>query len=196
MGFAPTPSRTGTRHAAGFTFIEMMVVIAIMSLMTALVVANLDGITARATLSRSARDLGNRLVFLRDLAVVQGREMSLEIDVANARWREIDRPSPQEVPDEKDRDEFTFYSAWTRAGSGVFLEGIALGREGMDVNDVFTVTYTEKGELFPSGFVAYFQHEELIETEAISVEVSGLTGTVSYHRGMIEAEEVREEHDF
>ena len=64
------------------------------------------------------------------------------------------------------------------------------------MGDVFELTFSPSGELFPSGFVAYLSHENLPEEDGISIEISGLTGIVSYHRGKIEAEEVREEHDF
>jgi len=184
-----------TRREPGFTFIEMMVVIFVIGLMSALVVTNLDGITARSALSQEGRDLGNRLLFLRDLAIVQGREMTLEIDVENQRWRDIDRPGRNEVPDEDDREELTFYGPWFELRHGIVLEEIAFGRTA-ELDDLITITISPKGEMFPSGFVAYLMHENMAAEDGLSVEVSGLTGTVSYHRGHVEAEEIREEHDF
>jgi len=187
------------RPDGGFTFVEMMVVIFVMSLLSAMVVVRLDSFTARTELSRAGRDLGNKLLFLRDLAIVQSREMALEIDLDNQRWREVDRPSPTEIPDADTREEETFYGNWFDLGvefGDVVLEEIAFGRGDAEVGDVFEVVFSEKGELFPSGFVAYLRHENLPPDDGLSVEVSGLTGIVSYHRGRIEAEEVREEHDF
>ncbi len=180
----------------GFTFIEMMVVIFVLSLTAALVVTNLDGITARAELSAAGRDLGNKLVFLRDLSIVQGREISLEIDIENARWREIDRPSAADIPDRDDREEETFYASWHELPLGLIVDEVAFGKGDVETGKTLEVTFSPRGELFPSGFVVYLRHDELGEDDGLSVEVSGLTGIVSYYRGRIEAEEVREGHDF
>ena len=86
------------RRQRGFTFIELMVVIFIMGLMSALVIVNMEGMTSRSSLSAEARDLGNRLLMLKDIAVIQGREMQLEVDMDGQRWREVDTPSPNELP--------------------------------------------------------------------------------------------------
>ena len=155
----------------------------------------MDGFTARSTLSAAARDLGNRLTFLRDIAIVQGRPMTLEIDFKEQGWRWIDRPSDTEVPDPDQREEDTFYGVFYELADGVVLEEIAFGREDTDSADSFELTFTPSGELFPSGFVVFLSHEQLPTEDGVSVEISGLTGIVSYHRGQIEAEEVREEHD-
>jgi len=182
--------------ARGFTFVEMMVVIFVLSLTAALVVVNLDGITARSELSATGRDLGNKLLFLRDLSIVQGRELALEIDFADQRWREVDRPSPSDVPDERDREDETFYGSWYDVPRGVVLEELSFGRGDTESHDSVEVSFSAQGELFPSGFVAYLRHDQLPEDDGLSVEISGLTGIVSYHRGRIQAEEVREESDF
>ena len=184
------------RAVRGFTFVEMLVVIFVLSLMAALVVTNLDGVTARSELSRAGRDLGNKLLFLRDLAIVQGRELSLEIDIDNGRWREIDRPSVVEVPDEDDRAEQTFEAPWFEPSPDVTIEQLAFGKADVETGRTIEVTFTETGELFPSGFVVYLRHARLPPDDGLSVEVSGLTGIVAYHRGRVEAEEVREDHDF
>ena len=192
-GLAHAPRRR--RRAAGFTFIEMMVVIFIIGLMSALAVTNMGHLTARSTLSSEAHGLGNALLFLRDIALVQGRPMTLEIEVENQRWREIDRPGAAEFPDPDEREEHTFYGPWVTMEGGVVLDEITFGRSDFG-NDHVLITFTEKGELFPSGFVAYFRHEDINEDDGISVEIAGLTGSVTYHRGRVEAEEVREASDF
>jgi len=183
-------------HARGFTFIEMMVVVFVMSLTTALVMVNLEGMTARSELSAAGRDLGNKMIFLHDLAIVQGRELTLEVDIENQRWREVDRPSPTDVPDDDEREEDTFYASWYTLPRGVVIEEIAFGRADTESRDVVEFTFSATGELFPSGFVAYLRHDQVPADDGLSVEVSGLTGIVAYHRGRMEAEEVREEHDF
>ena len=58
----------------GFTFIELMIVIAILGLLATVVVANLEGLTDDSSLSSSARELGNTILGVRDLATTQARE--------------------------------------------------------------------------------------------------------------------------
>jgi prepilin-type N-terminal cleavage/methylation domain-containing protein len=182
----------------GFTFVEMLVVLFVLSLMTAMVVVNLDGITARSELSAAGRDLGNKMVFLRDLSLMHSSEYTLEVDLDGQRWRSYWNPTETDIPDEDERREAVEPDDldWYELRRGITIEEIAFGRSDTETGDVVALTFSEKGELFPSGFVAYLRHESLGDDDGLSVEVSGLTGIVSYHRGRIEAEEVREENDF
>ncbi len=188
--------RSGRQGERGFTFIELMVVITIVALMATLVVTRMDDLSSKSRMSSSARQFGNEILRLREIAAAQAREMYLEIDLPKQRWRVIDVPSVNEVPDERDREELTVEHAWLRVPEGVKLVEIAYSRNEKITDDVVMLTFTERGELSPSGFVAFFSREEEEDEKGLSVEVSGLTGLVAYHSGRIEAEEVREEDDF
>jgi hypothetical protein len=116
--------------------------------------------------------------------------------VDNQRWRIIDQPSVTDVPDAKDREEKTFYGGWTIPPQGVRIVDIAFSATDVDRSGTTIVTFHGDGEVEPSGFVAFLNHESLPEDEGMSVEVSGLTGLVAYHDGHFKAEEIRKAEDF
>jgi type II secretion system protein H len=181
---------------AGFTFIELMVVIAILALLASIVVVNLDGISAPTKVRGAAREIGNQVLQLKEASALHGRDLSLEIDIENQRWRIIDRPSVTDVPDARDREEKTFYGDWTIPPQGVRIVDVAFSATDVDRSGTTIVTFHGDGELEPSGFVAFVNHESLTEEEGMSVEVSGLTGLVAYHEGHFKAEEIRKAEDF
>jgi Tfp pilus assembly protein FimT len=174
----------------------MMIVIAILGLLSTVVVANLDGLTDDSSLSGAARELGNTILGVRDLATTQARELTLEIDVENQRWRVVDVPSPAEVPDPRQREEETWVQEWQVPARGVILDSLEFSQKDVSRRGVVTITFDAEGQISPAGFVVYFRHENLPEDEGVSVEVTGLTGLVDYAKGRIHSEEVREADDF
>lgn len=189
------PERRRAR-AAGFTFLELMAVIALVGLLASIVVANLDGLTDRSSLNASARALGNTILTIRDTAALQGREVFVEIDVEKQRWRIVDPPSPTDVPDPDDREEATWYGPWQAPGDGVVLDNVAFSRNDVERRGVIEIGFDADGQLVPAGFIAYLRHENLPEDDGVSVEVTGLTGLVDYARGPRRSEEVRDPDDF
>jgi prepilin-type N-terminal cleavage/methylation domain-containing protein len=180
----------------GFTFIEMMIVIAILSLLASVVVVNLDNISAPTKVRGAARAVGNQVAELKQMAALHDRWMSLEFDLEAQRWRVIDAPTDRQVPDERDREELTFYSPWETLPGGVRIESVAFSDTDVERDGGLVITFGGDGEVSPSGFVVFFVHENLTEDEGMSVEVSGLTGLVHYHHGRFEAEEIRRADDF
>lgn len=189
-------TRPARRPAAGFTFIELMVVIAILALIASIVVVNLDGISAPTKLRGCARAIGNQLLELKEMAALKDRAMSMEIDLEHQRWRIIDSPSAADIPDARDREAATFVGEWDVPPPGVRIHEISFSSTDVDQNGTRIITFQGDGEVGPSGFVAYLKHDALTEDEGMSVEISGLTGLVSYHDGHFKAEEIRRPEDF
>jgi type II secretory pathway pseudopilin PulG len=173
-----------------------MVVITVIGLMSAIVVANLDGLTDRSSLNATARQMGNQLLALRDQAALQGRELFLEVDVDKQRWRVVDVPSPTDVPDPEERERATFEGTWQTPPDGVVLDTLEFARTDVNRRGVVVVSFDAEGQLSPAGFVAYFRHVSLPDDDGVSLEVTGLTGAVDYARGRRRSEEVREADDF
>jgi general secretion pathway protein H len=82
-------SRTGNNSAAqrGFTLIEVLVVIGVLALVTALVLPLLSGTQAKADVEASARDLAAALRTTRSAAMTHGRSEALILDTANGAFR-------------------------------------------------------------------------------------------------------------
>ncbi len=190
------PARPVRRPAAGFTFIEMLVVIAIISLLASIVVVNLDGISAPTKLRGAARAIGNQVLYLKEMAGLKQRPLSIEFDVENQRYRVIDEPSETDVPDPAEREEATWIGDWEEFPSGVRLEELAFSATDIERGSSTLITFGGDGDVSPSGFVAFLKTEGGRDDEGISVEVSGLTGLVAYHTGHMKAEEIRRAEDF
>lgn len=87
------------RTRAGFTLIEMVVVLAILSVMLLLIVGQgppvTHGLTARAT----AAELAASLREARSRAIVENRPVSLIVDLSERHYRIGDRPAIALPPD-------------------------------------------------------------------------------------------------
>ena len=174
----------------------MLVVIAILSLVASIVVMNLDGISAPTKLRGAARQFGNLVEQLKEMAALKNRPLSIEFDVENQRYRIIDAPSELDVPNPKDREEATWIGEWEEFARGVKLEELSFSSTDVERGSSTLITFGGDGEVTPSGFVAFLRTEEGREEDGISVEVSGLTGLVAYHQGHFKAEEIRRAEDF
>jgi prepilin-type N-terminal cleavage/methylation domain-containing protein len=181
---------------SGFTFIEMMIVVAILSLLASIVVVNLDGISAPTRLRGAARAIGNQVSELRDMAALRNRLMSIEFDLENQRWRVIDAPTENDVPDSQDRDEDTFTGSWDPMPPGVRMKELSFSSTDVEQGGTTVITFNGDGEVVPSGFVVFLTGDRMPEEDGMSVEVSGLTGLVAYHSGHFKAEEIRRAEDF
>jgi prepilin-type N-terminal cleavage/methylation domain-containing protein len=190
------PSRRRCAAERGFTFIELLVVIAILALLASIVVVNLDGMTAPTKLRGAARTIGNEILGWKQIAALRNRPISIEFDVANQRWRVIDAPSTTEVPNARDREEATYYGDWETPPSDVRLREVAFSSTDVERSGTTIITFEGDGEVYPSGFVAYLTHDRLNDDAGVSIEVSGITGLVSYHDGHTRSEEVRPPEDF
>jgi type II secretion system protein H len=184
------------RRDRGFTFIELMIVIAILALLASVVVVNLDGISAPTKLRGAARRIGNEILQLKDMAALKNRPLSIEFDLEKQRSRVIDRPSETDVPDPREREEETFYGEWESPPSGVRLKDLSFSADDVDRGGTVVITFLGDGEVSPSGFVVFLAHDRLPEEQGMSVEVAGLTGLVTYHKGRFAAEEIRKPEDF
>ncbi len=191
MREAAARSRSG-----GFTFLELMVVIAILGLLASLVTANLDGITASSRLDGAARSFGNLVMTMHDVATLRQHDLTLEIDGENQRYRTVEVPSATDVPDQRDREEQTIWGDWTTMPQGILLREVAFSATDVERGATVNVTFAATGELTPSGFVVFFARDGAPDEDGVSVEVSGLTGLVAYHRGRFQAEEIRRAEDF
>ena len=86
------------RRQSGFSLIEILVVLVLISLLFGLVggsiYRNLDSVKIR----RSGKEVLNGLRYVRAQSIVTHEEQFLEVDLENRTWQAADR-APQELPD-------------------------------------------------------------------------------------------------
>ncbi|HZR83061.1 MAG TPA: GspH/FimT family pseudopilin [Candidatus Binatia bacterium] len=72
-------------HGAGFTLLEMMLALFVAGLLVALIVPRL-GVLRGAALESSARQVANRIRFLREEAALRGQYVRFEVDPESGRY--------------------------------------------------------------------------------------------------------------
>ena len=93
-------SRTDDRYAPqhGFTLLEILVVLAIAGLITALALPMMTGSQARADTRAAAREIAAALRMTRVLAMTDGATEAFQIDTAKGTFRAGSTGSPRRVP--------------------------------------------------------------------------------------------------
>ena len=93
-------SRTDPRYALerGFTLIEILVVLAIAGLITALALPVMTGSQAKADARAAAREIAAGLRTTRNLAMTAGKPQAFLIDTATGTFRAGANGSPRRVP--------------------------------------------------------------------------------------------------
>ena len=82
---------------SGFTLIEVVVVLGVLALVTALVLPMMTGTQAKADIQSSARDLAAALRVTRNLAMTHGRAEALVVDTASGAFRAGASAAPRRV---------------------------------------------------------------------------------------------------
>jgi general secretion pathway protein H len=92
-------SRTGKASAAqhGFTLIEVVVVLGVLALITALVLPMMSGTQSKADIQSSARDLAAGLRLTRNLAMTHGHTEAFVVDTTSGAFRAGSLAAPRRV---------------------------------------------------------------------------------------------------
>jgi general secretion pathway protein H len=87
VGSDLTLARGGRARAAGFTLIEIIIVLTLAALLLALVPPRLSGALAAAEIRSAARELASALRYARSRAVTRHAEVLLTLDTERRRYR-------------------------------------------------------------------------------------------------------------
>jgi len=176
----------------GFTFVELMVVLTILSFAFAYAVIHLDGATGPARLSSSAREVGSAVEFLRGHAIQSSRPLELHVDIDKGEWRCVMPPRPSESEVERSGEEEVLVTDPVALPKWIRFEGIQLDSQEVRSSGTLVITFSPLGEVTPNGFMIRLVSEEIAdEAEArFSIEVNGLTGEVSYLPGQAPFDQV------
>lgn len=93
-------SRTGSAHPSqrGFTLIEVVVVLSILALITAMALPLLAGAGSKADTRAAAREIAAAMRLTRDLAMTRGHPEAFVIDAASGAFRAGSTSTPQRIP--------------------------------------------------------------------------------------------------
>ena len=79
---SPPLNRPGPgRGRAGFTLMELIIVLAVLVVATGFVLINIDGMTAAGRLRKAGRDLAGQLKFARGFAIIAGKPVYVYYDL-------------------------------------------------------------------------------------------------------------------
>ncbi|MGH7036280.1 MAG: GspH/FimT family pseudopilin [Stellaceae bacterium] len=125
-------SRTGRDAAAqrGFTLIELVVVLAILALVTAMALPFLAGAGKKADARLATREIAAGLRLTRNLAMVRGRAEAFFIDTATGAFRAGSTATPQRLPGDVRLVLFTTAGEQRSASAGsirFFADGSSTG---------------------------------------------------------------------
>jgi prepilin-type N-terminal cleavage/methylation domain-containing protein len=176
------------RRAAGFTLIEIMVVLLILSSLIGLAATNMQRMMPSSATESGARQLLGLLDLARTQAISRGYAYEVQIDLEEQRYR-ILTPFDRGGNPSADPEDRTGLQ-WNRLPEGVLLEAV-LDEAGLrQERGLARVTFRPSGE--SHDFWAYLTHEAGEDAYRVTVRVLGLTGLASLMAGEQSPPEVRE----
>jgi len=181
-----------SRSRAGFTLVELMVVIVVLGLMATVTSMNWKKIVPREQINAAVRDLSNAINGTRSEAIARNSEYRLLYDLDNQRyWVEtpfkktgglaMPRVLGEEDPEEGNRalvDETDFTD-------GVRLVSVTIDDEEYTDGTVF-VRFSPQGSSSAHTIVLFHEPTNLTH----SIEVLALTGLIRFHDGVFKRPEV------
>jgi prepilin-type N-terminal cleavage/methylation domain-containing protein len=182
---------------AGFTFIELMAVLILASIALVYVVLNLDGLTSESRLAAAGRQLGSTVSWIRGEAAAQARDLIIEFDLDNARYRIVVPPRPG-LHRSRAQEEWDVLS-WTLLPDAVRITDMEFpayktnrAREDVVTRGVRSVRFAANGTT--QTFLVHLESSEILDREykMFSIEVNGFTGAVTAEHGRREFAATRE----
>ena len=191
-------NRFRSTSSKGFTLIEMMVVVMIISAMTALAVVRLDFLVPKYRLRAASRQTAAVLKQARSRAAAIGRDVYVRIHLSEGKY-ELLIPMPKEDPLEFPADmppellpppEYEFRSAF--AGTlpdGAEFVNVILGSE----TDQTVTSGRAQVRVSPFGAGDHVIVNFRLEDRRTAIRLNGLTGVISFYEEEKEAPDLLED---
>lgn len=160
------------RAAAGFTLIELMVVIAIIGIVMRVALLNLGALVPATTLDGESKGLRAHIDFLRSEARLRGQTHSLELDLSNHRFRYVLPPERRLASHEAETEEWPL--TWRPLDKRVKFHGLAIPGRPVIEHGIYRVQFDEAGQ---TGDLAIFLRLDSAAADYVwSLQLHGLTG--------------------
>lgn len=179
------------RAAAGFTLIEIAVVLLLLSLLFGTALSNMQGMVPASATEATARELIGQLDFARTQAVASGRSFAVVLDLEEQRYA-IRTPFDADGRPTEDPDAQRLLP-WRKVGEGTVLEAVLDATGTRRERGVLEIPFHPAGD--SADFWAYVTHVAQKDAHRVTIRVLGLTGLSSLIQGEVEPE-VLGEADF
>jgi len=187
-------------NCAGFTLIELMVVIMIMSIAVLIVAANFGDLIPNERIRAEARAIGNLIELARAEAAMKGVNYGIVYDLdKNAFWLlvpEIEGDEYSYYDNEEDygdeeEEEIRKKLFYHELHEDIEFEDIQVGEKSGITDDIVRIEISPLG--IASGHIVHLKEkkkEDESNEKQISIELNALTALVSYFDGYKEFKEV------
>lgn len=145
---ASSRSARSTCASAGFTLIEILVVVAIIGMGVAIVVPNLGALIPSARLDGSGQIIRRKLDWVRSEARIQAKRMAMEFDLDKARWRIVWPPEERLTRDDvivADEDIADDKKDWMDLETDVVFRGAGGAGSGLAEHGRYQMVFDEYG---------------------------------------------------
>ncbi len=163
---------------AGFTLIEILVSLMILSLLFAIVVPNLGALVPSARLHASGNKIQRELDWVRSEARIQGKRMVMEFDLEKARWRIVYPPEQQLT---RDQDVSTLEErpdTWSELETDVAFVGAGDGNAGLSTRSKYRIIFDEYGFTGDQVLILGLKSDPM---QTWTLTIQGLSGKVDVY---------------
>ena len=167
---------------AGFTLIEIMVVVLILGIMGRMVVSNMGRWIPESTLDSQVNQLRSWIDYLRSEAKIQGKPYSLELDLENHRTRLVLPEEDKLVRTDDDTVAVTIPLYWEDLDDWIKFDGHALAGRQIITKGTVKITFDENG--FSADQSTYFRFDQEGSELVWTLHLNGLTGATKVVRNL------------
>ncbi|MHC5021643.1 MAG: pilus assembly FimT family protein, partial [Planctomycetota bacterium] len=178
------------RHQRGFSFIELLAVIAIMSLILGFVVLKIDHLIPSERISAAARKIGSTNGLARAQAVATGTRHALTYDLNRQRYAVLIPPHPEEIEEGRAKRDDLFPLTWHPLPEGVKILNVQLGDSVVSSGSV-RVIFSPLGTATPHAVQLQGQDDA-----ELTVVINPLTGLIEIEEGLQELDLFADPSDF
>lgn len=172
--------------ARGFTLMELLVTLTVISLVFAIVVPNLGALIPSARLEGSGKQILRQMDWVRSEARIQGKPMAVDFDLDRNRWRIVYPPEQQLT---RDQDAWTLEERaddWQPLDQDVVFGGVGDAKNGMATRGVYRLTFDEYGFTSDQLLVLKLQSDPQMVWSMTIMGLSGRTSVMQSETGEVE----------